>query len=98
MISKYWKAVVAFLTPLVVLLTTVANSPAIQAAAPGATAWLFAVGLPLLTGFITFMVRNTVTVETIDTALEKGDVGRHALKEIAVRADDRRYPPEVSKP
>ena len=92
MVGRYWKAIIAFLTPLVALLLAVANSPEVQAAVPGATAWLIAVGIPLLTGVLTVLKRNQQNIEDIDRALRSGDVTLRELKELVIRADDKRAP------
>ena len=92
MVGRYWKAIIAFLAPLVVLLTTVASSPEVQAAAPGAAAWLIAVGVPVLTGVLTVLKRNQQNIEDIDRALRSGDVTLRELKELVIRADDKNVP------
>lgn len=92
MVGRYWKAIIAFLTPLVALLVAVANSPEVQAAAPGAAAWLLAVALPVVTGLLTLLKRNQQNIADIDRALESGDVTLRELKELVIRADDKRVP------
>lgn len=71
MFARYWKAAIAFLTPLVVLLSVVSGSEAIRAAAPGATAWIVAVGLPAVTGLLTLLKRNAQLPQDIDYALSQ---------------------------
>ena len=92
MVGRYWKAIIAFLVPLIALLASVGNSPEIQEAAPGITAWLVAVGLPALTGLLALMKRNQQNIGDIDRALEAGDITLGELKEFVIRADDKRAP------
>lgn len=84
-IAPYWKSAVAFLVPLVALLTTVASSEAIRNAVPGVATWLVAVGIPVLTLVATFLKRNQVLADQIDVALEKGDVSAIDVEEILAR-------------
>lgn len=72
MLSKYSKAVIAFLTPLVPFVTAVSVDPQIVAALGGtATAWLAAVGIPALTGSLAWLVRNEPTVEEAEGTLDR---------------------------
>ena len=73
-VGVYWKAIIAFGVPFVGLLSVVASDPTIREAAPGPTAWLVAVGIPVLTGVIAFFKRNQQTADQIDAALEKGEI------------------------
>lgn len=80
--GEYWKAVAAFLVPLGGLLTIVAASPEIQRVAPGPTAWLAAVAIPLITGLAALFVRNQQNADQVDTALEKGDLSVQDLEDL----------------
>ena len=66
-IRKNYKALIAFLTPATLLLVTVSQNPDIANALPGMTEWLVVVGIPAVSGFLTWLKRNEPTV---DEALE----------------------------
>lgn len=66
-IRKNYKAAIAFLTPMTLLLVTVSSNPDIANALPGVTEWLVVVGIPAVSGFLTWLKRNEPTV---DEALE----------------------------
>ena len=74
MLNKNWKAVLATLIPLAGTLTLVGNSPAVQEAWPGVSAWLLAVAVPVVSGVITWFKRNAETPQQIDKAIEKGEI------------------------
>lgn len=62
-VQKYYKALIAFGTPLTALLVLVSSNAEISAALPGLSEWLVVVGIPAVTGLFTLLKRNEPTVD-----------------------------------
>lgn len=82
MFGKYWKSAIAFLVPFVTLIPLVAANEGVQAALPGVSSWLLAVGLPILTGAIAFLKRNQMTADQLDEAYRNGEITLHDLQDL----------------
>lgn len=85
MLTKYYKAVIAFVVPLIAVGTYLGTNPEVVAVAGAPAAWLLAVGVPALTGVLAFLKRNAQTVEQIDKGLESGDVTLSDLQNVLAR-------------
>jgi hypothetical protein len=71
-IRKQWKAVTAFLVPLIGLLTFVATDDKVVAAIGGTVpAWLLTVGIPALTYVLTFLKRNERSIDEAEAILAR---------------------------
>lgn len=70
-IKKAWKAVIAFLAPLILLLTFVAGNSEITEAIPAVTEWLIVVGIPAVTGLLAWLKRNEPTIDEAQKALDR---------------------------
>ena len=70
-IKKAWKALIAFLTPFILLLTFVAGNSEITESIPAVTEWLIVVGIPALTGLLAWLKRNEPTIDEAQKALDR---------------------------
>lgn len=82
-LGKYTKAVTAFVLSFGAFLTADLSNPEIAAALPdGATKWLVGVAVPAVVGFGAYLARNQQTVDTVDTAIQKGDISLKDLEDV----------------
>lgn len=70
-VKKAWKALIAFLTPFILLLTFVAGNSEITESIPEVTEWLIVVGIPALTGILAWLKRNEPTIDEAQKALDR---------------------------
>ena len=72
MISKYYKAVLVFLTGLAGFLVATNADPTFAAALPqGFAQWLTMVGVPAVLGGVAWLKRNENTVEEAEALVER---------------------------
>lgn len=72
MISKYYKALTAFVVGFGVFLTAALGSPEVAAALPeGATKWLVVVAVPAVVALGAFLVRNENTVAEAEALVRR---------------------------
>jgi hypothetical protein len=73
-LGTWVKAFIAFLAPISGTLATVAVDPDVTAVVPPGVLGAVTAGSSILAGVVAYLVRNRQTVDTIDLAIEKGDV------------------------
>ena len=61
-IQKNYKALIAFLTPFILLLGVVSTNDAIASTFPDQAQWLIVVGIPAVTALLTWLKRNEPTI------------------------------------
>lgn len=86
MLGRYSKALIAFVGTIATALLTLGTNPEIVGAIPeGATNWLVTVAGVLGTTVLGYLVRNQLTIDQIDKALEAGDLSLEDLKAVLGR-------------
>jgi len=79
MLSKYNKAIIAIVGAILTAVLSISTNA--DVAAVNWDSAFAAVGV-IITGILTYLVRNKQTVEAIDTAIEKADISVDDLKQL----------------
>lgn len=97
MLMKYAKALAAFLGAIATTLLTLGTNPEVAGVLPDtATNWLLTAAGVVGTGLLGFLVRNRLTIEQIDAAIESSDLTIQDLKRYLNRKDgDSELPPNL---
>lgn len=80
MLNKYVKALIAVLGAVATTLLTIGADPNVTGAVPAGWAGGVLAAGAAVTGLVTFLKRNQMTVDQVDKALEAGDLTLNDLR------------------